>query len=67
MACVVLFIFTRMVGGIWVDNFWYSHEDDSRKCGVSEPEMRLPAMFIYACSLPAGLIFYGWTADKHIH
>lgn len=33
--------------------------------GVSEPEMRLPAMFIYACFLPAVLILFGWTADKH--
>lgn len=35
--------------------------------GFSEPEMRLPALFIYACFLPVGLILYGWTADKHVH
>ncbi|KAJ5096622.1 MFS multidrug transporter [Penicillium angulare] len=35
--------------------------------GISEPEMRLPAVFIYASFLPVGLIWYGWTADKHVH
>lgn len=35
--------------------------------GVSEPEMRLPTMFIYACFLPVGLFMYGWFADKHLH
>lgn len=38
-----------------------------RNGGKFEPEMRLPAMIIYACILPISFFWYGWTADKGVH
>ena len=38
-----------------------------RNSGIVKPEYRLPAMFIGALIIPAGLFLYGWTADKKLH
>lgn len=38
-----------------------------RNGGKPDPEMRLPAMIIFACILPISFFWYGWTADKHVH
>ncbi|KAJ5576469.1 hypothetical protein N7535_003395 [Penicillium sp. DV-2018c] len=35
--------------------------------GKFEPEMRLPAMIMYAFILPISFFWYGWTAEKHVH
>lgn len=35
--------------------------------GVSEPEFRLPILFIGGILIPIGLFWYGWSAEKHIH
>ncbi|KAK9236904.1 major facilitator superfamily domain-containing protein [Lipomyces kononenkoae] len=34
--------------------------------GVAKPEFRLPALAIGAVCMPVGLIWYGWSAEKHI-
>lgn len=38
-----------------------------RNGGKYEPEMRLPAMIIFACFLPISFFWYGWTVDKDVH
>lgn len=35
--------------------------------GKFDPEMRLPAMIIFACILPISFFWYGWTAEKGVH
>ena len=35
--------------------------------GYLKPEHRLPLMLLGASCLPAGLFFYGWTAEGHVH
>ena len=39
----------------------------ARNEGKFDPEMRLPAMIIFACILPISFFWYGWTADKQVH
>lgn len=38
-----------------------------RNGGKYEPEMRLPAMIMFACLLPISFFWYGWTVDKDVH
>lgn len=38
-----------------------------RHGGTSKPEYRLPVMFIGAFLVPAGLFWYGWSADEKVH
>ncbi|KAF8477539.1 major facilitator superfamily domain-containing protein [Kalaharituber pfeilii] len=35
--------------------------------GVSKPEFRLPILFIGGILIPAGLFWYGWSAEKALH
>lgn len=35
--------------------------------GVSEPEFRLPCLFITAIIVPIGLLWYGWSAQMKLH
>ncbi|KAI1423465.1 MFS general substrate transporter [Xylaria sp. FL1777] len=37
------------------------------KHDVRKPEYRLPPMAVGAFSVPAGLLWYGWTAQYHVH
>ena len=37
------------------------------KNGTSSPEDRLPPLAIGAILIPAGLFWYGWTAQAHVH
>ncbi|KAL6229285.1 hypothetical protein BDW75DRAFT_249900 [Aspergillus navahoensis] len=39
----------------------------ARNNHVFEPEMRLPLMITFACTLPISFFWYGWTAEKHVH
>ncbi|KAK9248953.1 major facilitator superfamily domain-containing protein [Lipomyces tetrasporus] len=34
--------------------------------GVAKPEFRLPVVAIGAVCMPVGLIWYGWSAEKHL-
>jgi multidrug resistance protein len=38
-----------------------------RNEGKYEPEMRLPAMIVFACLLPISFFWYGWSVDKNAH
>ncbi|CEJ60542.1 Putative Synaptic vesicle transporter SVOP [Penicillium brasilianum] len=38
-----------------------------RNGGKYEPEMRLPAMIVFACFLPISFFWYGWTVDQDVH
>lgn len=35
--------------------------------GEMKPEYRLPPMIVGAWLLPIGLLWYGWSAEKHAH
>ena len=35
--------------------------------GVSKPEYRLPVLMLGGVFVPAGLFWYGWSAEKHLH
>ncbi|KAK7204222.1 major facilitator superfamily domain-containing protein [Myxozyma melibiosi] len=35
--------------------------------GVAKPEYRLPSLAIGSFFMPVGLIWYGWSAEKHLH
>lgn len=39
----------------------------ARNGGKFNPEMRLPAMIIFACILPISFFWYGWTVEKNAH
>jgi len=39
----------------------------ARNAGVSRPENRVPLMIPGTLLLPAGLLLYGWAAEKHVH
>lgn len=43
---------------------YIQHKKDEE--GVLKPEHRLAPMLLGAIVLPIGLIFYGWTAAKHV-
>ena len=45
----------------------YKHLKETRGNGVGQPEYRLPLLLPGALLLPIGLIWYGWTAQKHLH
>jgi MFS family permease len=38
-----------------------------RNGGKYEPEMRLPAMIVFASLLPISFFWYGWSVDKNVH
>jgi len=38
-----------------------------RNNGKGTPEMRIPALIIGSFSIPIGLLWYGWSAEKEIH
>lgn len=35
--------------------------------GVAKPEYRLPCLCFCGIGIPVGLIWYGWSAQKHLH
>ncbi|KAI9729165.1 MAG: hypothetical protein M1834_007072 [Cirrosporium novae-zelandiae] len=39
----------------------------TKKHGEARPEFRLPPMIFLSWTLPVGLFWYGWTADKGVH
>lgn len=39
----------------------------ARNNNTYQPEMRLPAMILFAFILPISFFWYGWTADKKVH
>ncbi|OJK02114.1 hypothetical protein ASPACDRAFT_24706 [Aspergillus aculeatus ATCC 16872] len=39
----------------------------ARSGGVGRPEFRVPLLYLGAVLVPAGLFFYGWTAETHRH
>ena len=39
----------------------------TEKHGVRKPEYRLPLMICAHALIPIGLLWYGWSADKHVH
>jgi len=39
----------------------------TKKHGVRKPEYRLPLMILAHLLIPIGLLWYGWSADKHVH
>ncbi|KAI0099192.1 MFS general substrate transporter [Nemania sp. FL0031] len=39
----------------------------TEKNGILKPEYRLPPLVVGAISVPIGLIWYGWTAEKRVH
>ncbi|KAF8517948.1 MFS general substrate transporter [Hysterangium stoloniferum] len=38
-----------------------------RNGGVSKPEFRMPCMVIGGALVPIGLLWYGWSAQQHLH
>ncbi|KAI0395377.1 MFS general substrate transporter [Xylariaceae sp. FL0594] len=39
----------------------------AEKSGTRKPEYRLPPLIAGAFAVPAGLFWYGWTAQAHVH
>ncbi|KAG8925808.1 hypothetical protein FRC02_009392 [Tulasnella sp. 418] len=35
--------------------------------GIGKPEYRMPIMFGGSVLIPVGLLWYGWSADRHTH
>ena len=40
---------------------------ETRGKGIGQPEYRLPLLLPGALMVPAGLVWYGWSAQKHLH
>ncbi|KAG8862990.1 hypothetical protein FRB96_000410 [Tulasnella sp. 330] len=59
------FMIGLVLGGAMVDKIYLRLRD--RNGGVGKPEFRIPIMFVGTVCLPIGLLWYGWTADKHLH
>ena len=45
----------------------YKHLKETRGKGIGQPEYRLPLLLPGALLLPIGLVWYGWSAQKHLH
>ena len=45
----------------------YKHLKETRGKGIGQPEYRLPLLLPGALMLPIGLLWYGWSAQKHLH
>ena len=45
----------------------YLHLKQTRGEGIGQPEYRLPLLIPGALLLPIGLIWYGWSAERHLH
>ncbi|KAG9004704.1 hypothetical protein FRB94_002546 [Tulasnella sp. JGI-2019a] len=59
------FLIGVILGGVFVDKIYIRLRD--RNGGVGKPEFRIPMMFFGSACLPIGLLWYGWTADKHLN
>ena len=45
----------------------YKHFKETRGKGIGQPEYRLPLLLPGALMIPIGLVWYGWSAQKHLH
>ena len=45
----------------------YKHLKETRGKGIGQPEYRLPLLLPGALMIPSGLVWYGWSAQKHLH
>ena len=45
----------------------YKRLKDGRGKGIGKPEFRLPLLLPGALLIPIGLLWYGWSAQKHLH
>ncbi|CAM9016400.1 unnamed protein product [Wickerhamomyces anomalus] len=46
---------------------WVLHRLIAKNNGVSKPEFRLPMLLVSGITLPVGLFWYGWGAEKKLH
>jgi len=52
-----------LIVGVWSDRYLKRKKAQ----GLEKPEYRLPPLIIGAFSIPIGLIWYGWSAEKMVH
>lgn len=52
---------------IYVAYNWFYLEPDIKKNGLREQEHRLVPALVAVTLLPAGMFWFGWTADPSIH
>ncbi|CAJ2504754.1 Uu.00g121480.m01.CDS01 [Anthostomella pinea] len=65
LALVVGYTMAAQLGGRVTDRVW-NHLKRKRN-GEAAPEYRVPLMLPGVILIPAGLIWYGWSAEKHLH
>ncbi|KAF1971757.1 MFS multidrug transporter [Bimuria novae-zelandiae CBS 107.79] len=59
-SLIALFIEWRAMDAIWA-------RLKARNGGVARPEYRVPLMIPGSLLIPAGLLVYGWAAEKRVH
>ncbi|KAF2012782.1 major facilitator superfamily transporter [Aaosphaeria arxii CBS 175.79] len=65
LAIVTGYLLAAQIGGWAMDKMWAHLKQ--KNGGETKPENRLPLMLPGTVLIPAGLLWYGWSVESHLH